>query len=52
MRVRRLFGHDEGGDLLWLIDLHVVPGAAHQVQLAVGEQRRGDVASIVIMAPL
>ena len=29
--------HDEVGDLLRLVDLHVVPGAAEQVQLAVGE---------------
>src|SRR4029453_9925942 len=44
LRRNRLLGssastQDEGGDLLRLVDLDVVPGAIQQVQLAVGEQR-------------
>src|SRR4029453_7332035 len=44
LRRNRLLGssastQDEGGDLLRLVDLDVVPGAVQQVQLAVGEQR-------------
>lgn len=39
-----LFGGDQVGDLLRLVDLDKVPGVVEQVQLAVGEQR-GEVAS-------
>ena len=34
-----LVGHDQLGDLLRLVDLHVVASAVQQVQLAVREQR-------------
>ena len=39
-----LFGGDQVGDLLRLVDLDKVPGVVEQMQLAAGEQR-GEVAS-------
>src|SRR5215475_12665674 len=39
-----LFGGDQVGDLLRLVDLHKVAGVVEQMQLAAGEQR-GEVAS-------
>ncbi len=39
-----LFGGDQGGDPLRLVDLDKVPGVVEQMQLAAGEQR-GEVAS-------